>query len=127
MGFSERDLIDGEAGTRIMLPSSPFSKSIKEPDVLIDPGDGHNLPSVVIEAGWSEDMSGLEADIELLLRGSGGLTKVAILVKLYLREATRQVSGEASVWTLNAFEQPVRRQTEVCEKLDQNCLMDYMF
>ncbi|KAJ5550593.1 hypothetical protein N7535_001464 [Penicillium sp. DV-2018c] len=109
----ERDMIDGEFGTTLSFPHSPFVQSRKEPDILVDPDDGQGFPSVVFEAGWSESWNGLEADCELLLRGSGGLTKAAILVNWTLNRQHRTVSGEASVWTLNDSDQPQRRQIEV--------------
>jgi hypothetical protein len=37
------------------------------------------VSSVVFESGWSEPLNTLEADCELLLRGSGGLVQVAII------------------------------------------------
>ncbi|KAJ5558025.1 hypothetical protein N7535_009516 [Penicillium sp. DV-2018c] len=82
---AESDLVDATAGTTITLPHSPFAASRKEPDLLIQP-DGEFLPSVVIEAGWSEPSDALEADYRF--RG-------------------------ATVWQLDEYDQPVKRQTEV--------------
>ncbi|CAG8941198.1 unnamed protein product [Penicillium salamii] len=108
----EKNEIDGEFGTTLHLPSSPYSQSIKEPDVLIDPFDDLDLPSVVIECGWSESADELEADAEMLLRGSAGQTRVAVLVKFHLSKAHARVYGEASVWELDGLDQLVKRQTE---------------
>ncbi|CRL17917.1 unnamed protein product [Penicillium camemberti] len=108
---NEKDMIDGEVGTTLTLPASPFTKTLKEPDILIDPDDQH-LPSVVFESGWSEPLNALEADCELLLRGSGGLIQIAIIINWTLNQTHQTVSGEASVWQLNDSDQPIRRQTE---------------
>ncbi|CAG7941615.1 unnamed protein product [Penicillium nalgiovense] len=82
---NERDMIDGEFGTIYTLPESPFTKSLKEPDILVDPDDQH-LPSVLFESGRSEPLNALEADCELLLKGGGGLTKIAIIIKFTLNQ-----------------------------------------
>jgi hypothetical protein len=115
----ERDKIDGEYGTTIKLHCSPFAQSLKEPDILIDPFDGQHVPSVVVEAGWSESSTGLEANAELLIKSSGGLIRVAVLVEWRLSKEHQKVSGEASVWVLNGSDQLLRRQIEECERLDQ--------
>ncbi|KAJ5231037.1 hypothetical protein N7489_011745 [Penicillium chrysogenum] len=108
---NEKDMIDGTFGTTLTLTNSPFTKTLKEPDILVDPDDQH-LPSVVFESGWSEPLNALEADCELLLRGSGGLVQVAIIVNWTLNHTHQTVSGDASVWQLNDSDQPIRRQTE---------------
>lgn len=113
----ERNEIDGNFGTTVYLPTSPYAQSTKEPDVLVWPEDGLDMPSIVIECGWSEPAAELETDAEISLRGSAGQTKVAIFVKFRLDKANRTVYGEASVWELDSTDKLVRRQTEVCESL----------
>jgi len=110
----EQDGIHPQVGTTSTLAYSPYTQSSKEPDLLLRPKDGERLPSVAVEVGWSEGMAALEADCELLLRGSGGTIKVVVLIKWTLRRRSQTVSGEASVWMLNSSDQPVKRQTEVC-------------
>ncbi|KAI5804823.1 hypothetical protein DFH27DRAFT_553322 [Peziza echinospora] len=53
----------------------------KTPDFSMRAKD-QAFPAFVVEVGWSEDMPKLAADANLFLMGSGGVTKVVVLVKL---------------------------------------------
>lgn len=47
----EKDEIEGDFGTTLHLPSSPYSQNVKKPDILINPLDDPQLPSTVLKCG----------------------------------------------------------------------------
>ena len=58
----------------------PYNNSITEPDTALRVL-GERFPSLVIEIGWSGGYPKLKRDVDLWMVGTGGVTKVAILVK----------------------------------------------
>lgn len=53
----------------------------KSPDAYITVAGALEFPSVVVEVGWAESMEDLMDDARLWLLGTGGQTKVVIIVK----------------------------------------------
>ena len=107
-------VLDISVGTQIPMFESPYSQSMKEPDVAIHPSSLLLQPPNVFEAGWSESANGLEADCELLLRGSGGTIRIVVTIKWTLDRQSRKVSGVLRAWRLNTDNQLYCVQTEVC-------------
>jgi hypothetical protein len=89
----------------------PYNSSSKEPDFCVLP-EGLDLPTIVIEAGWSETNQRLQRDKALWLRGGAGDVKLVLLVKWYKRVNDR-VAGTAEVWELDATGNENLLQSEV--------------
>ncbi|KAK6346626.1 hypothetical protein TWF696_006746 [Orbilia brochopaga] len=70
-----------EPSIRIGEFEAPYAGSEKEPDWSVSPTEAA-FPSVVLEVGVSEAYSQLLVDKDVWLIGSGGATKVVILVKV---------------------------------------------
>ncbi|KAI5795357.1 hypothetical protein DFH27DRAFT_117781 [Peziza echinospora] len=75
-------------GTTIGNFHMPCTNSIKEPDTALRVR-GEGFPSLVIETGCSESYPKLKQDIDLWMVGTGGVTKVCILVKFSARAGSR--------------------------------------
>lgn len=75
---------------------------------------GHPLPTIVIESGWSESLTQLHDDMNLLLIGGHGAINIVILVKWYKNGAN--VSGVTELYSRDKSERPILRQQEVCYK-----------
>jgi hypothetical protein len=60
--------------TTVKLPTSPFVKFRKEPDIYIRPYNSGSkfLPPIAFEVGWTETTSKLYDDVRTLLEGGNG-------------------------------------------------------
>ncbi|KAJ5543427.1 hypothetical protein N7461_009430 [Penicillium sp. DV-2018c] len=102
------------------MPASQYQQSTKIPDVAVTPDDGQSLPSFVIEVGWTESMTALRADMELLLRGGEGQIKRGLIIKWYLQSRTGTVRGTGCLWALGADERLTKQQEETIFPRHQN-------
>ena len=58
----------------------PYIDSSKQPDQAIVP-QNQVIPTVVVEAGWSESVPKLHQDMNLWLKGGSGFVQVVLLFK----------------------------------------------
>lgn len=112
--LAEKKEITPRTNTTFTLPTSPYQQSSKVPDLAVRPNDGQSLPSFVIEVGWTEPMTALQADMELLLRGSGRKIQRGVTVKWYQQKNTKTVRGSVCLWALDDDERLTKQQEEVC-------------
>ncbi|KAJ5143655.1 uncharacterized protein N7515_002442 [Penicillium bovifimosum] len=110
--IAEAEEIEPLSNTPFTMPAFPYQQSTKIPDVAVTPDDGQSLPSFVIEVGWTEPMTALQADMELLLRGSEGLIQRGLVIKWYLQRRTGTVRGTACLWALDAYGRLTKQQEE---------------
>jgi hypothetical protein len=76
-----------------------YTSSRKEPDAHIVP-DSLNMPTIVVESGWSESRVQLHRDRDLWLIGGRGLVNVAIIIK-WAKTSVNEVSGDIEVFDLD--------------------------
>ena len=74
------------------------------------------LPTVVIEAGWSEAWNRLTDDMNIWLVGGNGDVEVVILIKWNKIGRSDRVRGFVEVYSLDPNGMPKLRQTEVLFK-----------
>ncbi|KAJ5363727.1 uncharacterized protein N7496_009440 [Penicillium cataractarum] len=108
----EASLLQVQVGTTLELPTSPFTKSKKQPDCFLRPLGSSSLPPIVLEVGWSESRPRLIEDMELLLQGGGGQIQVVILINWSLRQNKTKVAGTVELWRLGQNGQPSLQQSE---------------
>ncbi|OCK88432.1 uncharacterized protein K441DRAFT_313258 [Cenococcum geophilum 1.58] len=77
---AESDLLEIYSGTTITNFGPPYINSSKQPDQAIVPQD-EDIPTVVVEAGWSETVPKLHQDTSLWLKGGAGFVQVVLLIK----------------------------------------------
>jgi hypothetical protein len=107
-------------GTTIKLPTSPFKKFQKEPDIYIVPYDDPGpefLPPITFEVGWSESASQLENDVRILLEGGDGGIRFVVVIDWNLQKDGITVAGKVDVWSRGSDGKPVRKQSEVCPNI----------
>lgn len=114
------------AGTTLEFPRPLYSNSLKEPDVTIFPDRYDLRPANAFEVGWSEAADGLDADAELLLRGSSGAIRVVVTIKWHVNSRNRTVRGTLSAWRLDLYETPYRTQHEVIFPAPQSPRPQYL-
>ncbi|KAF8456200.1 hypothetical protein BGX38DRAFT_1266510 [Terfezia claveryi] len=83
----EFSILDFQVGTTIDGFQGAYANSVKEPDALLQV-DTDLIPSLVMEAGWSESFPKLRSDVNIWMEG-GGVTKIAILVKFTKHQGNR--------------------------------------
>jgi len=76
-----------------------YTSSRKEPDAHIIP-DSLNMPTIVVESGWSESRVRLHRDRDLWLIGGRGSVNVAIIIK-WTKTRGNKVSGDIEVFDLD--------------------------
>ena len=101
--------------TAINFLYGPYAGARKEPDLMIRAGN-LRLPTVVIEAGWSEAWNRLTDDMNIWLVGGNGDVKVVILIKWNKIGRSDRVRGFVEVYSLDPNGMPKLRQTEVLFK-----------
>lgn len=69
--------------------------SRKAPDAYVKVAGTDGFPSVVVESGWAESMEDLVKDARLWLLGTGGATKVCIVVHFLEERAARVPKPES--------------------------------
>lgn len=106
-------------GTTLKLPTSPFPKFQKEPDIYIRPYDSDSefLPPIAFQVGWSETAPRLKDDVRILLEGGGGHIRVVIVIDWYLRKDGLTVTGKVDLWRRGLDGQPIHEQSEVCPNI----------
>ena len=92
--------------------SPPYQSSRKSADYQIRPNND-DLPSFVIESGWSETYTKLKDDMRLWLVGGRTTVNVVLLLNWTKKANTNQVKGVAEIWIRDAVGNPYLRQKEV--------------
>ncbi|GAD95116.1 conserved hypothetical protein [Paecilomyces variotii No. 5] len=87
-------------GTRFSSFGTPYASSYKEPDQCIWP-KGLDLPTVVVESGWSESRFVLHTDRDLWLLGGSGIVQVVMILTWSKNEQGR-VEGDIELFDLDA-------------------------
>lgn len=95
----------------IAFDTGPYKGAKKEPDYLIRP-EGLRLPTFTVESGWTETMTRLQDDLNLLLVGGNGDIKVVLVVK-WTRNSENKVKGTAHLYGLDRNAMPVLKNA-VC-------------
>lgn len=95
-------------GLGINFVGGPYGGSRKEPDLLVR-SDAIQMPSIVMESGWSESITELQNDINLWLVGGGGDVRLVFILEWRLHNDNRHVSGTVEVYGLDSNGMPVRR------------------
>lgn len=90
-----------------------YQNSRKEPDLLLRP-DNQEMPSIVVESGWSESYPRLISDMELWLNGSVDVN--VVLVLKWSKLSNLRVSGFIEVW-IRGKNGPIKKQAAVCISL----------
>ena len=83
--------------------------SSKQPDQCIVP-TGQDLPTVVVESGWTES---LHRDMSLWLKGGAGAVRIVLLFKWSKKLAGNRVKGYVEVYNLDPAANENLIQTEV--------------
>lgn len=91
----------------------PYAGARKEPDWMVTPNT-FDLPSFVIEAGWTESWDRLMDDMNLWLVGGQGKVSTVVILKWERIGQSTRVRGVAELYSLDADGMSVRRQSEVC-------------
>jgi hypothetical protein len=73
------------------------------------------MPTVAVEAGYSESSDDLLDDLNVLLVGANGDINCTITVK-WRKLAGGRVAGVAKLYVRDANGIPIPRQTEVCSR-----------
>lgn len=90
--------------------------SRKEPDYCLYPRS-LDLPTIVVESGWSESMPSLERDMNLWLQGGNGAVQLVLIIK-WTKHTDQRVSAGFRVFSLNADGNIKHLQTEVRRNFD---------
>ena len=94
----------------------PYINSSKQPDLAIivrNPVPPNQvIPTVVVEAGWSESVPKLHQDMNLWLKGGVGLVQVVLLLK-WTEISGKRVKAFIEVYDLNSAGDERRLQKEV--------------
>jgi hypothetical protein len=98
----------------LYLKSGPYSSSWKEPDFFFR-ANGHILPTLAVESGWSEEKGQLHKGMDLLLIGGNSSTRVVIIVK-WIKLTGGSVSGTVELFIRDRNGMPTLQQSEVCPK-----------
>ncbi|KAJ5507957.1 hypothetical protein N7527_010100 [Penicillium freii] len=99
-------------GTTLKLPTSPFPKFRKEPDIYIRPYDSDFLPPIAFEVGWSETAPRLKDDVRILLEGGDGHIRVVIVIDWCLQKDGLTVTGKVDLWKRGLDGLPIHEQSE---------------
>lgn len=91
----------------ITFNTGPYKGSKKEPNHLIRP-EGLRLPTFTVVSGWTETMTRLQDDLNLLLVGGNGDIKVVLIVN-WTRTSQNKVKGTADLYGLDRNGMPVRK------------------
>jgi hypothetical protein len=107
-------------GTTVKLPTSPFVKFRKEPDIYIRPYNSVSkfLPPIAFEVGWTETPSKLYDDVRILLEGGNGHIRAVVVVDWCLQKDGVTVAGKADLWRRGLNGEPVCEKSEVCPDID---------
>jgi hypothetical protein len=88
----------------------PYASSVKEPDTHFEV-KGQQLPSIVVESGWSESKK-LRDDMKLWLVGGAGQVQLVLLLK-WSKNAQGKVLGVIEMWGLDKAGNEILLQTAV--------------
>lgn len=77
----------------------PYASSVKEPDTYFEV-EGQQLPSIVVELGWSESKEQLRSDMKLWLVGGAGQVRLVLLPK-WSKYGQGKISGVIEMWSLD--------------------------
>ena len=89
----------------------PYISSSKQPDQAIIP-QNEDIPTVVVEAGWTESVPKLHQDISLWLKGGAGFVQVVLLIK-WTKITGKRVKAFIEVYNLDPTGNKRLLQTEV--------------
>jgi len=95
-------------GTAINFLYGPYAGARKEPDLMIRAGN-LRLPTIIMEAGWSEAWNRLTDDMNIWLVGGNGDVKVVILIKWNKIGRSDRVRGFVEVYSLDPNGMPEQR------------------
>ncbi|KAE8323504.1 hypothetical protein BDV39DRAFT_217738 [Aspergillus sergii] len=120
--WSENGLITREefrelhmyAGTTLNFDQGPYRGSRKDPDLFILPTTCL-LPCLNMESGWSEGLTEMENDMDMLLVGGNGAIKTVFIIEWRKQSDNYHVSGVVKVYKLDNDGMPVQ------EGPDQTC------
>lgn len=85
--------------------------SRKEPNFFFRV-EGHIMPAIAVECGWSESITRIYNNMNLLLMGGDGSIRVVIIVKW--RKLQGGVSGTVELFNRDRNDMPRCEQSEVC-------------
>ena len=91
--------------TALEFNDGPYKDARKEPDYLIRP-EGLRFPTFTAEAGWTETMTHLQDDLNLLLVGGNGKIKTVLIVN-WTRISNNKVKGTAELYGLDRAGMPI--------------------
>ncbi|KAJ9215657.1 hypothetical protein DTO166G4_2763 [Paecilomyces variotii] len=99
-------------GTTIQHFGGQYAGSRKEPDMLLR-YDSASLPSIAIEAGWSEGLPRLHADMRLWLVGGHPQVQLVIVLRWTKLSGTpvQRVKGIFEIWQRDAANNPYLKQS----------------
>ncbi|OCK95810.1 uncharacterized protein K441DRAFT_74929 [Cenococcum geophilum 1.58] len=107
---AESDLLEIYSGTTITNFGPPYINSSKQPDQAIVPQD-KDIPTVIVEAGWSESVPKLHQDTSLWLKGGAGFVQVVLLIK-WTKIIGKRVKAFVEVYNLDLAGNKRLLQTE---------------
>lgn len=90
-----------EAGFHVF--GGAYRGSMKEPDSCILPRR-LSLPTIVLEAGWSETWTKLHVDDSLWIQGGAPHVNVLLLIK-WTKASGQRVTGRLEVWRKGGIDQ----------------------
>ncbi|KKK25591.1 hypothetical protein AOCH_000088 [Aspergillus ochraceoroseus] len=106
----EQLLLHGIVGTTLEFKYGPYTGSTKEPDFFFRV-NGHILPTLAVECGWSESGAPLLDGMNMLLVGGDGSIKVVIIVE-WTRLQGGRVSGTVELFMRDRNGMPRLVQSE---------------
>ena len=78
------------------IPDPPYTGSAKQPDTAFLPVNAQ-FPSVVVEVAYGESLPRLRNEMALWIQGTGGATRVVILLKYHVR-GVDCIAARLEVW-----------------------------
>ncbi|OCK91089.1 uncharacterized protein K441DRAFT_616927 [Cenococcum geophilum 1.58] len=107
---AESRLLEIYSGTTITNFGPPYISSSKQPDQAIIP-QNEDIPTVVVEAGWTESVPKLHQDTSLWLKGGAGFVQVVLLIK-WTKITGKRVKAFIEVYDLDPTGNKRLLQTE---------------
>ncbi|OXV09244.1 hypothetical protein Egran_02989, partial [Elaphomyces granulatus] len=103
----------------------PYTASRKEPDLLLR-HNTEDLPSFVIESGWTESLPRLHADMRLWLIGGQPEVQVVIVLRWskLTGNPTERIKGIFEVWERNSTNMPYLKQEGIIFPVPLNAALD---
>ncbi|KAB8210164.1 hypothetical protein BDV34DRAFT_237322 [Aspergillus parasiticus] len=95
------------AGTTLDLDQGPYRGSRKDPDLFILPTTCLH-PCLAMESGWSEGLTEMENDMDMLLVGGNGAIKTVFIIEWRKHSDNYHVSGVVKVYKPDENGMPVQ-------------------